>query len=286
MTRQLRRGQVAEVHLINSPPLTIFTLNGIAEIQPGDDLAQILFEATDHGGLCVLLEGDILVVTSKIVSKAEGRQLPADDREQAITDQTVRVVATRTFPGGSTRIVENKQGLVMAAAGVDSSNIAEGLILLLPENPNESARLLCQQLRRRTGLGLGLIITDTVGRPWREGQTDIAIGAAGVRVINDLRGSADTIGRTLEATMMAVGDEIAGAADLVKGKTSGNPVAVVRGLGNLVIPMDVHDQGSLPLVRPSERDMFRLGTAEAIAVGYEAGVRSGEVAALDSEKTQ
>ena len=181
-----------------------------------------------------LADGDILAVTSKIVSKAEGRQVAADDREQAITDETVRVVATRAHPGGVTRIVENRQGLVLAAAGVDASNTPDGIVLLLPVDPDASARALCAALRERTGLRLGVLITDTAGRPWREGQTDIAIGAAGVAVLDDLRGTTDAGGRRLDVTVAAVADEIAAAADLVKGKTSGNPVAVVRGLGRLV----------------------------------------------------
>jgi coenzyme F420-0:L-glutamate ligase/coenzyme F420-1:gamma-L-glutamate ligase len=269
-----------------SARLELFVLPGIGEIRAGDDLAAIILTAIARSAAAPeasrLVDGDILAVTSKIVSKAEGRQVAAADREQAIADETVRVVATRAFPGGVTRIVENRQGLVMAAAGVDASNVEHGTVLLLPIDPDASARALCDALRAGTGLRLGVLITDTVGRPWREGQTDIAIGAAGVAVLDDLRGSTDTSGRRLDVTVAAVADEIAGAADLVKGKTSGNPVAVVRGLGRLVVGMADAD-GAAALLRPTGNDMFRLGTAEATAAGYAAGLAAAHaVAAADS----
>ena len=185
-------------------------------------------------------------------------------------------------PGGVTRIVENRQGLVLAAAGVDGSNTPDGLVLLLPIDPDASARAICAALRERTGLRLGVLVTDTAGRPWREGQTDIAIGAAGFAVLDDLRGTTDASGRRLDATVAAVADEIAGAADLVKGKTSGNPVAVVRGLGRLVGDLDAEPdvRGASLLQRASESDMFRLGTAEAHAEGFAAGFAAGRAAAL------
>jgi coenzyme F420-0:L-glutamate ligase/coenzyme F420-1:gamma-L-glutamate ligase len=248
--------------------LEVFVLPGIGEIRAGDNLAAIILSAAGSA----LQDGDILAVTSKIVSKAEGRQVAATDREQAITDETVRVVATRAHPGGVTRIVQNRQGLVMAAAGVDASNVAEGTVLLLPVDPDDSARALCTALRAATGLALGVLITDTVGRPWRDGQTDIAIGAAGVAVLDDLRGTTDAHGRRLDVTVDAVADEIAGAADLIKGKTSGNPVAVVRGLGQLVGKIDAEDRGARRLLRDSANDMFRVGSAEAFAEGYAAGL--------------
>jgi coenzyme F420-0:L-glutamate ligase/coenzyme F420-1:gamma-L-glutamate ligase len=251
--------------------LEVFVLPGIGEIRAGDDLAAVVLAAAGPDA-ALLADGDILAVTSKIVSKAEGRQVAATDREQAITDETVRVVATRAHPGGVTRIVENRQGLVMAAAGVDASNVAAGTVLLLPVDPDASARALCAAVRAATGLSLGVLITDTVGRPWRDGQTDIAIGAAGVAVLDDLRGSLDAHGRRLDVTVAAVADEIAGAADLIKGKTSGNPVAVVRGLGHLVGRLDAGDRGARRLLRDSASDMFRVGSAEAYAEGYAAGV--------------
>ncbi|TFC57854.1 coenzyme F420-0:L-glutamate ligase [Cryobacterium sp. TMT2-15-1] len=254
----------------------VFVLEGIGEVGAGADLAALIADAAGNR----LRDGDILAVTSKIVSKAEGRQMRAADREQAITDETVRVVATRAFPGGMTRIVENRQGLVMAAAGVDASNTPDGFVLLLPDDPDASARALCTALHERTSLRLGVLITDTVGRPWREGQTDIAIGAAGVTVLDDLRGTTDATGRRLDVTVAAVADEIAGAADLVKGKTSGNPVAVVRGLRRLVGEPDEADaRGATRLLRPSENDMFRLGSAEAHAEGFSEGYAAGLAAA-------
>ncbi|WP_104190995.1 coenzyme F420-0:L-glutamate ligase [Cryobacterium sp. Y82] len=255
--------------------LKVFTLGGFGEIQAGDDLAGLIAEAARSR----LLDGDIVAITSKIVSKAEGRVVAAVNREQAITDETVRVVASRAHPGGVTRIVENRQGLVMAAAGVDTSNAPDGMVLLLPVDPDSSARIICAALRERTGLQLGVLVTDTAGRPWREGQTDMAIGAAGFAVLDDLRGTADTSGRRLDVTVAAVADEIAAAADLVKGKTSGNPVAVVRGLGRLVGALAL--PGARALQRQSDSDMFRLGTAEACAEGYAEGYAAGLAAGRD-----
>lgn len=243
--------------------LTVWAIEGIPEIVAGDDLAAVI------GGLAgALQEGDILAVTSKIVSKAEGRFVQAADRERAITDETVRVVATRTHPGGVTRIVENRLGMVAAAAGVDSSNTPEGTVLLLPVDPDASALLLRTALESRFGVRLGVIITDTLGRAWREGQTDVAIGASGVRVLDDLRGSVDSQGRRLDVTIPATGDEIASAADLVKRKSGGLPVAVVRGLAHLLA---ADAEGARSLIRPAANDMFRLGTDEAWNQGFLAG---------------
>lgn len=249
--------------------LSVFAVPGIPEIVAGDDLAAIIGDAVSTIGV---QDGDILAVTSKIVSKAEGRQVLADDREDAITAETVRVVATREHPGGVTRIVENRLGLVLAAAGVDSSNVPEGTVLLLPEDPDASARAIATRLRERFGVRLGVVISDTLGRPWRQGQTDVAIGAAGIRVLDDLRGSTDAGGRRLDVTVAAVADEIAAAADLVKGKAAGLPVAVVRGLGHLVGELDL--PGARAIVRTGPEDMFRLGTKEAWDEGYEAGLHA------------
>lgn len=243
--------------------LGIWAIEGIPEIRSGDNLADII--ATRVG---VLEDGDILAVTSKIVSKSEGRMISARDREQAITDETVRVVATRAHPGGITRIVENKLGMVAAAAGVDASNTPFGTVLLLPVDPDASADCLRRALEQRFGVRLGVIITDTLGRAWREGQTDVAIGSSGVRVLDDLRGSLDTQGRVLDVTAPATGDEIASAADLVKRKSDGLPVAVVRGLAHL---LDDSAPGARSLIRPAANDMFRLGTDEAYRLGFEAG---------------
>ncbi|MHB1172711.1 MAG: coenzyme F420-0:L-glutamate ligase [Lacisediminihabitans sp.] len=250
--------------------MSVWAVEGIPEIVPGDDLAAVIGDAVGDA----LADGDILAVTSKIVSKAEGRVVLASDREQAITDETVRLVATREHPGGVTRIVENRLGLVLAAAGVDASNTPEGTVLLLPADPDASAAGIRAALEARFGLRLGVIITDTLGRPWREGQTDAAIGASGVRVLDDLRGTLDALGRRLDATAPAVGDEIAAAADLVKGKSAGLPVAVVRGLAHLLYDAA---PGARTLIRPAEQDMFRLGTDEAWRAGFEAG-RAGREA--------
>lgn len=243
--------------------LSVYAAGGIPEIAPGDDLAAIIGDALDG----LLADGDILAVTSKVVSKAEGRIVAATDREQAITDETVRVVATRAHPGGVTRIVENHLGMVAAAAGVDASNTAVGTVLLLPVDPDASAARLRSALEERFGIRLGVVITDTLGRAWREGQTDVAIGGSGVRLLDDLRGTLDAQGRRLDVTSPAVGDEIAAAADLVKGKNGGLPVAVVRGLARL---LDADAPGARVLIRPAATDMFRLGTDEAWREGFEA----------------
>lgn len=243
--------------------IAIWAVQGLPEFRPGDDVAQAIGDAVG----AELDDGDILAVTSKILSKAEGRIVVAADREAAITAETVRVVATR----GTTRIVQNAWGQVMAAAGVDSSNTDDGTVLLLPADPDASARALCVALRERFGIRVGVIVTDTFGRPWREGQTDVALGAAGVRVLDDLRGATDAGGRELLVTQPAVGDEIAAAADLVKGKSNGTPVAVVRGLGHLVTDA-IDPRGAQPLIRDAANDMFRVGSTEAWDEGYRAGL--------------
>ncbi len=249
--------------------LQVWPLAGIPEITSGTDLATVIADAAAGA----LADGDILVVTSKIVSKAEGRFVTADDREDAITAETVRVVATRTSPGGhTTRIVENRLGMVSAAAGVDASNTPHGTILLLPVDPDASARAHAGALRERLGVEVGELVSDTLGRAWREGQTDHAIGAAGVHVFEDLRGATDAEGRPLVVTMPCVADELAAAADLVKGKSSGLPVAVVRGRADLVGSLDL--PGARALGRPPERDKFRRGADEAYADGFAAGAAS------------
>jgi coenzyme F420-0:L-glutamate ligase/coenzyme F420-1:gamma-L-glutamate ligase len=238
--------------------------DGVPEIEEGDDLATLLGDA-----IAPLEAGDVVVVTSKVVSKAEGRLLEAADREQAISDETVRVVATRKHPGGTLRIVQNRLGIVAAAAGVDASNVPEGTVVLLPEDPDASAARLRAVLIARFGVPIGVVITDTLGRPWRVGQTDVAIGAAGLAVVDDLRGLPDAFGRTLDVTVVAIADEIAGMADLVKGKASGRPVAVVRGLARLVLDED--GGGARSLIRVGPDDLFRRGSDEAYADGYRDG---------------
>ncbi len=234
----------------SAPEITLVPVTGLPEITAGSDLAALIAEAAAD-----VRDGDILVVTSKIVSKAEGRVV-AGPREQAIEAETARVVARR----GATTIAQTRHGLVLAAAGVDESNTAPGSVVLLPEDPDESARRLRKALHARTGRTVGVVITDTMGRPWRAGQTDNAIGAAGVAPVRDYRGESDTFGNILEVTVAAVADEIAAAADLVKGKSRGVPVAVVRGLADLVTEQD--GPGARELIRPAEEDMFRFGSAD------------------------
>ncbi len=192
-----------------------------------------------------------------MVSKAEGRVVKAT-REEAIEAETARVVARR----GATTIAQTRHGLVLAAAGVDESNTVPGTVVLLPEDPDESARRLRKSLRTQSGANVGVIITDTMGRPWRAGQTDTAIGAAGVLVTRDHRGEADAFGNTLEVTEAAVADEIAAAGELVKGKALQVPVALVRGLSSLVTSDD--GPGAQALVRSPAEDMFRLGSADVL----------------------
>ncbi len=237
--------------------ITIFAPVGIGEIKPGDDLAAIILEAVtrdDHGPL---QDGDVLVVTSKIVSKVEDRYADAEERLAVIDAQTARTVARRK----SFTIVETHHGLTQAGAGVDNSNVDSGRILLLPADPDGSAEQLRAALAERTGVRLGVIISDTTGRIWRIGQTDHAIGAAGVRVVNSYAGRTDAYGNQLEVTAMAMADELAAAADLAKTKLGARPVAVIRGAGDHVV-----DPGprAADLLRPGEEDLFARGSRESV----------------------
>ena len=208
-----------------TPTLQICAVEGIGRIVDGDDLPAIIADAcaqvTWADGSRGLADGDIVVVTSKIVAKAEGRVTPAETRDAAIEAETVRVVATKNTPRGTTRIVQTRHGLVLAAAGVDASNVEAGHVVLLPEDPDASARRIRARLCTRAGAGqrVGVIVTDTMGRPWRMGVADMAIGVAGVEVLDDHTGRVDGFGRTLEMTVVAIADEIASATDLVKGKS-------------------------------------------------------------------
>ncbi|GII75413.1 coenzyme F420:L-glutamate ligase [Sphaerisporangium rufum] len=232
-----------------SRTVSVRAVPGLPEIRPGDDLGALLAAAVPD-----LAEGDILVVTSKIVSKAEGRIRRGDGRAEAIAAETDRVVARR----GDTVIAQTRHGFVMAAAGVDASNTERGTVLLLPEDPDASAR----RIRAALPVRAGVVLSDTFGRPWRNGLTDLAIGAAGVRPLDDLRGRSDAYGNPLSATVTALVDEIAAAGELVKGKLDGVPVAVVRGLSHLVTAED--GPGVRPLVRPADEDMFRFGSADVL----------------------
>lgn len=233
----------------------VWGVTGMPEIEAGDDLAQIIARHASD-----LVDGDIVVVTSKVVSKSESRLVDGDTREAAIDGETVRVVARR----GATRIVETRHGLVLAAAGVDASNVPRGKVALLPVDPDASAARLRTGLRELAGVDVGVLITDTMGRPWRNGVVDVAIGAAGVAVLDDHRGRVDEHGHTLEMTVTALADEIAAAAELVKRKLDRVPVAIVRGLGHLV-----GDGGerAADLIRPPAEDLFRYGAREATRRG-------------------
>lgn len=233
--------------------LEVQPVHGIPEVNPGTDLGSLLSDT-----LTDLRDGDVVVVTSKIVSKAEGRVSPGVSRDDAIEAETVRLVAERD----SMRIVETKHGLVLAAAGVDASNVAPGSVVLLPDDPDASARRLRRTIGERLGVRIGVVVSDTVGRPWRAGLVDIAVGVAGLTPLVDLRGRVDRYGNQLSATIPAIADEVASAAELVKGKFAGVPVAIIRGLAHLVLDED--GPGAAAMIRPVEEDLFRLGTAEAM----------------------
>lgn len=241
--------------------LQVLPVPGLPEVAAGDDLVALVVDALARCAITPA-DGDVLVVSSKIVSKAEGRAVTAPSRDGAIADQTRRVVAERVGPRGITRVVESRSGPVLAAAGVDASNVPPGTVLLLPADPDASARRLRAGLRAATGVQLGVVVSDTAGRPWRDGQVDLAVGAAGVRVTDDLRGGTDTFGSPLEVTVRALADELASAADLVKGKLTGTPVAVVRGLTDLVTKDD--GPGAAALLRTGDSDWFALGHVEAV----------------------
>lgn len=228
----------------------IWGVDGLPEVVADDDMAALIVQASPD-----LHDGDVVVVTSKVVSKAEGRLLPGS-REDHIAAETIRLVAQR----GTTQIVETQHGLVLAAAGIDSSNVPAGTVALLPRNPDASAARIREGLQRLLGVQVAVLISDTMGRPWRDGLVDTAIGAAGLDVLWDLRGQHDTAGHLLEATVIAIADELASAADLVKGKLAATPVAIVRGFP---FRRSDPDLGAQPLIRPAADDMFRLGTREA-----------------------
>ena len=236
--------------------ITIFAPDGIGEVAAGSDLAAIILEAIAADPLGPLLDGDIVVVTSKIISKAEGRVEQASRRAELIGSETKRTLARR----GETRIVRTHNGLTLAAAGIDRSNLPAESILLLPRDPDASAAELRERLTAN-GLRLGVIISDTAGRAWRLGQTDHAIGASGVRPLEDYAGARDGYGNELQITAMAVADEVAAAADLVKRKLRGRPVAVVRGLDHLVSEAG---SSARELLRDPREDLFGYGSQEAV----------------------
>ena len=274
--------------------VTVTPLLRFPEVRSGDDLADIVMKALQHNTI-ELVDGDILVVSSKIASKALGLSAPVAARDDMVLSQTVRVVAERMTPFGPTRVVETVAGPVMAAAGVDASNTAdESIVLVLPDDPDAVAAEIRDGVQ--TGwatlsgqhVRLGVVLSDTAGRPWRIGQVDFALGAAGIRVVDDLRGSVDADGRTLWVTERCIADEIAAAADLVKGKATGVPVAHIRGLGQYV-----QDSESMPgetpsgarnLVRTGLGDWFGYGAFEAVraALGVEPGSATSDEIGIPS----
>jgi coenzyme F420-0:L-glutamate ligase / coenzyme F420-1:gamma-L-glutamate ligase len=241
--------------------LQVLPVRGLPEFRPGDDLAGALAAAAPW-----LADGDVVVVTSKVVSKTEGRLVTAPTgpeardalRRELVDTEAERVLARR----GKTLIVANKLGIVQAAAGVDGSNVRRDELALLPADPDASAARLRRALGALLGVDVAVVVTDTMGRCWRVGQTDAAIGSAGLTVLHRYGGAVDAEGNELLVTEVAVADEVAAAADLVKGKLGGVPVAVVRGMA----PVD-DGSAARDLVRPLADDMFRLGTEEALAQG-------------------
>jgi len=250
--------------------LLVVPLAGMAEVRAGDDLARLLLEAVGRAGL-ELADGDVLAVTSKVVAKAEGRTVPLPDdpaarervRAETVAAETARVVARR----GRLVIAETRTGLVGANALVDASNAGGDQLVLLPADPDASAARLRAAIEELDGHDVAVVVTDTLGRPWRLGQTDVAVGLAGMGALEDWRGRADGDGRQLEVTEVAVADEVAAAADLVKGKASRVPAALLRG-----VPRPKGDGTAHDLVRPPTDDLFRTaGTAEDLLGFLEGG---------------
>lgn len=233
--------------------LTVLAPDGAPEISAGDDLVRLLVDLVDPH------DGDVVAVTSKVVAKAEGRVV-AGGRAQAVAAETRRVVARR----GETVIVRTRQGLTLAAAGIDASNVAPGLLVLLPRDPDASARTLRTGILARTGANVAVIVTDTAGRAWRHGQTDIAVGAAGLVVTESFAGRVDGHGNPLTVTAPAVADELAGAAELAQGKLTGRPFAVLRGRADLVLPGGDHGAGAAAPIRGDAEDLFGFGAREAV----------------------
>jgi coenzyme F420-0:L-glutamate ligase/coenzyme F420-1:gamma-L-glutamate ligase len=225
--------------------ISITPLRGIPEVRPGDDLGALIADAAGHEGL---EEGDVLVVAHKVVSKAEGRLLPGGDRRVAALAESVRVLRRQK----EMVISETRHGFVCANAGVDASNVEGDNVVLLPLDPDLSARRLRAQLENLLGVEVAVIVSDTFGRAWRTGQTNVAIGVAGLEPFIDYRGTADTQGRDLSATRICVADELAGAAEIVMGKTKGNCAAIVRGA-----PVILGRGAATEIARPPHEDLFR-----------------------------
>lgn len=234
---------------MNGTALTVLPVLGLPEIRPGDELAPLI------AGAATIEAGDVVVVTQKVVSKAEGRLVEVDPddpvaHKELVHREAVRVLRRR----GDLLVTETRQGFVCANSGVDLSNVERGWAALLPVDPDRSARRIRDGLRARLGVEVGVIVSDTFGRTWRRGLTDVAIGTAGVAAVVDLRGTADALGRELAVTEVCVADELAGAAELVMGKSSGVPVALIRG----VDPSWLRESSvRAEVVRPYGEDLFR-----------------------------
>lgn len=260
--------------------VTIVPLHGLPEVEQHHDLGGLLRDALERDHLA-LQDGDVVVVSSKLISKAWGLRVHDMGREAVVRSQTRRIVAERRIPTGVTRVVEAVAGPVLAAAGIDASNTGpSGGLLLLPEDPDLAARAMYAGLLAAYAPAplprIGIVVSDTAGRPWRQGQSDFALGACGVRVLEDLRGGTDADGRELSVTARALADEVAAAADLVKGKSGGVPAAVVRGLPEGIVG-DPGLPGAAHLVRTGEDDWFSLGASEAVRTAL--GVPPGSAAA-------
>ncbi len=236
----------------------IVPVRGVPEVRPGDDLPEHLLGGLRASGIA-LEDGDILAVTQKVVSKSEGRLVPESDgpgRDGWVERETRRVVARR----GELVISETRHGFVCANAGVDASNVPEGYVTLLPEDPDESAERIRATLAAASGARIAVVVTDTFGRPWREGLVNVAIGCAGLPAIVDLRGREDSSGRVLEATVVALADEVAAASGLVIGKSDGVAAALLRGVEP---PAWAADAPAAALIRDPADDLFREGSIEA-----------------------
>jgi len=269
--------------------LTLTPLVGMPEVRAGDDLAALITTALAASGL-TLEDGDVLVVSSKIASKALGLTAPSSERQAVIAAESDWVLAERTTGDRVTRVVKARGGPVMAAAGVDASNTGGAdHLLLLPHDPDGVCRELHTRLCSASSVTrLGIVLSDTAGRPWRTGQTDFALGAFGIEVVDDLRGGVDADGRALEVTTRAVADEVAAAGDLVKGKADAVPVAHVRGLGDDVVEARPGMPGARDLVRTGPGDWFGLGRAEAVraALGVEPGSELAERVGIASSEPE
>jgi coenzyme F420-0:L-glutamate ligase/coenzyme F420-1:gamma-L-glutamate ligase len=231
-----------------------WSVEGIGEIVPGQQLGDVIVEACSQEPNGPLRDNDVLVVTQKIVSKAEGRlvEIDPDDplsHKALVEEEAVRIVRRR----GDLIITETKHGFVCANSGIDLSNVERGYAALLPLDSDRSARRIRDIVRAKLGVTVGVIVSDTFGRPWRKGLTDVAIGVAGIAGVVDLRGTEDALGRVMQVTEVAVADELACAAELVMGKSTGVPVAIIRGAD----PMWFRDSSMDEIVRPPSEDLFR-----------------------------